>query len=310
VPITHVTNGVHLPSWIAPPMRRLLDNYLPPDWCGQDRVTDPETWKAVDKIPDEEMWAVRREMSQRLAAWVRSRTVTERLTAGDTMEFVMKLARTFDAEALTLGFARRLASYKRPYLFTQDPERMLRLLTGPHPVQLLFAGKAHPRDEEAKRMLVRMFDLKSDPRFGERVAFLDDYDIGLASILTTGCDVWVNLPRPPLEASGTSGMKAAFNGTLNLSVLDGWWAEAYDGTNGWAIDGTEDPDHVAQDARDAAALYDLLEKEVVPLFYDRDATGIPRGWIARMKASLRTIAPRFCATRMLDEYIRKIYPVK
>jgi starch phosphorylase len=195
-------------------------------------------------------------------------------------------------------------------LLIQDPERFLRLLDGPRPIQLLYAGKAHPKDDDAKRMVVQLFNLKSDPRIGGRVAFLEDYDIGLASILTAGCDVWVNLPRPPLEASGTSGMKAAFSGTLNLSVLDGWWAEAYDGSNGWAIDSTEDANPAAADARDAAALFDLLEREVIPLFYDRDALGIPRGWVARIKASLRTIGPRFCATRMLDEYERNIYSTR
>ena len=223
------------------------------------------------------------------------------------MEYAMKAANTFDAEVLTLGFARRLATYKRLHLLIQDPERMLRLLDAAQPIQLLFAGKAHPRDDDAKRVLARMFDLKSDPRLGGRVAFLEEYDIGLASILTNGCGVWINLPRPPLEASGTSGMKAAYNGELNLSVLDGWWAEAYDGSNGWAIDGSEDADAAAKDARDAAALFDLLEREIIPMYYDRDAAGIPHAWIARIKASLRTIGPRFCATRMLDEYARKIY---
>ena len=310
VPITHVTNGAHMMSWMAPFMRHLLDRYLPCNWHSNERVTDPDTWKAVDQIPDGELWEVRREASRRMVGWVKSKTVTDRLTRGDNMEYVMRAARTFDPEALTLGFARRLATYKRVHLLIQDPERMLRLLSGSRPVQLLYAGKAHPRDEDAKRVLLRMFELKSDPRLGGRVAFLEDYDMGLASILTTGCDVWVNLPRPPLEASGTSGMKAAFSGTLNLSVLDGWWAEAYDGTNGWAIDGTEDANTIVKDARDAAALFDLLEKEVVPLFYERDASGIPRGWVARMKASLRTIGPRFCATRMLDDYVRNIYTVK
>lgn len=310
VPITHVTNGAHLPSWMSRPMRQLLDRYLPANWYGQERVADPATWMAVDKIPDSELWEVRRESSHRMAAWVRSRTVTDRLTRGDTMDYVMKAVKTFDPEALTLGFARRLASYKRLYLLIHDRDRLLRLLEPPQPVQLLFAGKAHPMDNEGKRMLESMFSLKSDPRTGHRVAFFDDYDIGLASLLTSGCDVWINLPRPPLEASGTSGMKAAFNGTLNLSVLDGWWAEAFDGTNGWGIPGTVDGDAAAQDTRDAHALYDILEREVVPLFYDRDADGLPRGWIARMKACLRTIGPRFGATRMIDDYVRNIYPLR
>jgi starch phosphorylase len=207
-----------------------------------------------------------------------------------------------------MGFARRLAAYKRIYLLTHNVDRILSFLEGPHPMQLVFAGKAHPKDEDAKRMLQRMFELKSDPRVAGRVAFLEDYDMGTASILVSGCDVWCNLPRPPLEASGTSGMKAAFNGTLNLSVLDGWWAEAYDGSNGWGIDGAEDPDDNAKDHRDATAFYDLLEHEVLPLFYDRDEKGVPHGWVKRMKASIRTISPKFCATRMVDEYARNIYP--
>ena len=307
VPIVHVTNGIHVPTWISPLMRRLLDEYLVPGWHTHERVTDPETWAAVDSIPDAELWAVRQEYGRRLAHWVQSRTVTDRLARGDAMDYAMKAAGTFSAEVLTLGFARRLATYKRLHLLIQDPERMLRLLDGVRPVQLLFAGKAHPRDDDAKRVLAGMFRLKSDPRLGGRVAFLEDYDIGLATILTNACGVWINLPRPHLEASGTSGMKTACNGVLNLSVLDGWWAEAYDGGNGWAIDGSEDPNAVAKDARDAAALFDLLEREVIPMYYDRDDLGIPRAWVARIKASLRTIVPRFCATRMLDEYVAKVY---
>ncbi len=307
VPITQVTNGVHVASWISPLMRRLLDQYLMPGWQTHERITDPATWAAVDRIPDAELWAVRQEYGRTLARWVRSKTVTDRLARGDVMEYAMKAASTFDGEALTLGFARRLATYKRLHLLMQDPERMLSLLDASRPIQLLIAGKAHPRDDDAKRLLARIFNLKSDPRIGGRVAFLEDYDIGLASLLANGCGVWINLPRPPLEASGTSGMKAACNGVLNLSVLDGWWAEAYDGSNGWAIDGGEDADTAAKDARDAAALFDLLEREVIPMYYDRDAAGIPHAWIARIKASLRTIGPSFCAARMLDDYVRRIY---
>jgi glycogen phosphorylase len=306
VPITYVTNGVHVASWIAPSMRRLLDRYLGEDWNSQGRVTDPAVWAAVDSIPDEEMWAARLEARTRLIRWVRSKTVTERLTRGDTIDFAHKAARTFDPNVLTIGFARRLATYKRFYLLGN--ERLLRLYADPHrPIQLLVAGKAHPRDDEAKRILQDLFKYKTELWVGRRVAFLEDYDLGIASLLASGSDVWCNVPRPPLEASGTSGMKAAFSGTLNLSVLDGWWAEAYDGSNGWAIDGTEDANHAAKDHRDAKTLYDLLEEQVIPLFYDRDQNGIPRGWIARMKASLKTIGPRFCATRMMDEYVRNIY---
>jgi starch phosphorylase len=307
VPITSVTNGAHLPSWIAPSMRHLLDQYLGPDWHGQQRVTDPATWTAVDKIPDEELWAVRNECADRVIRWAKSQTVTERLTRGDSLDYAHKAARTLDPDVLTIGFARRLAAYKRLHLITYDLGRLLRVLESPRPIQLFFAGKAHPRDQEAKTMLQQqIFRHMPDPKVGGRVAFFEDYDMGIASLMVSGCDVWCNLPRPPLEASGTSGMKAAFNGTLNLSVLDGWWDEAYDGSNGWAIRAIE-ADAATQDAHDANAFYDLLEKELIPLFYERDQRGIPRGWVARMKASLKTIGPRFCATRMLDEYVRNIY---
>jgi starch phosphorylase len=183
------------------------------------------------------------------------------------------------------------------------------LLEGDRPIQLLFAGKAHPRDEDGKNMLKGMFNLKGSQGVAGRVVFIEDYNMGIAGQMVAGCHVWINLPRPPLEASGTSGMKAAFNGTLNLSVLDGWWAEAFDGKNGWGIDGTEDPDHGAKDARDADAFLDLLQNEVIPLFYDRDDKGVPHGWVQRMKASIRTIAPRFSAARMMDDYVRKVYRV-
>jgi len=307
VPITHVTNGAHLPTWVAPEIRMLLDRYLPERWSSQERVMDPETWKAVDTIPDEELWDARMKLSTRLVLWAREHSVIDRLTRGDPMDYALAASQVLSPDVLTLGFARRLATYKRLYLLTHDPQRVLPLLGGGRPIQLLFAGKAHPRDDEAKQMLQRMFHLKGDAGVAGRVVFIEDYNMGIATKMVAGCDVWINLPRPPLEASGTSGMKAAFNGTLNLSVLDGWWAEAFDGKNGWGIDGTEDPDHGAKDARDAAAFYELLEKEVIPLFYDRDAAGIPRGWVQRMKASIRTIGPRFCATRMLDEYVRRIY---
>jgi len=307
VPITHVTNGAHLPTWIAPEIRTLLDRHLGEGWSSPERVMNPGTWEAVEDIPDEALWEARKRMSGRLIAWAREQSVIDRLTRGDPMEYALAASDSLMPGNLTLGFARRLATYKRLYLLTQDPGRVFPLLTGSRPIQLLFAGKAHPRDEEAKQMLRRMFDMKGNAGVAGRVVFIEDYNMGIAAQMVAGCDVWINLPRPPLEASGTSGMKAAFNGTLNLSVLDGWWAEAFDGVNGWGIDGTEDPDHGAKDARDAAAFLDLLEKEVIPLFYDRDARGVPHGWVRRMKASIRTVGPRFCAARMLDEYVRRVY---
>ena len=305
VPITHVTNGVHLPSWLGPPMRSLLDRHLGDGW--QARAADPSTWAAIDDIADEELWRARTACRRRLVEMVRRRSVPDRLRRGEALDYVEAAAETFDPEVLTVGFARRIASYKRLNLLTHDPERALALLDDPRRIQFVFAGKAHPLDDGAKHVLQGVFSLKSSPLVSARVAFLEDYDLSFAQTLIAGCDVWVNVPRPPFEASGTSGMKAAMNGVLNLSVLDGWWAEAYDGSNGWAIDGSLDGDEAERDARDAAALYDLFEQEVVPGFSDRDDRGIPTGWLARMRSSLRSIGPQFCASRMLEQYERDIY---
>ena len=208
---------------------------------------------------------------------------------------------------LTVGFARRLATYKRLRLLVADREAARDLLRGGHPIQIVLAGKAHPRDDEAKRMLAELFELKALPEVAARVVFLDDYDLASAALLVQGCDVWVNLPRPPLEASGTSGMKSAINGGLQLSVLDGWWAEAYTDGNGWSLSGDVDTDTEAQDARDGAELQRLLREQVVPLFYDRGAERPPHGWLEMVRASLRTLAPQFSAQRMLTDDRERIY---
>jgi starch phosphorylase len=301
VPIGHVTNGVHIPTWIARPMRELFDRYLGEDWA--TRAADPQTWAGVDQIPDSELWAARDEQRAGLVRLVRERSTADRLARGDVREYVEAAARAFDPHVLTLGFARRVATYKRLDLLTRDPEWTLSLLGGERPVQVILAGKAHPRDEEAKQTLKSLFGLKHAKVVGERVVFLDDYDLATAAWLVRGCDLWLNLPRPPLEASGTSGMKAAFNGGLQLSVLDGWWAEAYDGHNGWALPGEVDPDHHAQDGRDAETFHRVLSDEVVPAFYERDESGLPEAWLERIRASLSSLAPRFCASRMLAEYL-------
>jgi starch phosphorylase len=305
VPIGHVTNGVHAPTWIATPLRRMLDQYLGDDWI--TRASRAETWSNIDAIPDAELWAMRCELRRALVDVARSRSITDRLTRGEPLGYVEAAARTFGDDVLTVGFARRIATYKRLHLLSYDPGRAFRLLDGAWPMQVLIAGKAHPRDDAAKAGLQSMFALRTTSMVGSRVAFLEDYDIALAQVLVAGCDVWVNVPRPPMEASGTSGMKSVLNGGLQLSVLDGWWAEAWDGSNGWAIDGETDADELAQDERHATALYDLLEREVVPAFYERDADGVPTAWVARMKRSLRTLGPRFCATRMVDDYVRDVY---
>lgn len=308
VPIAHVTNGVHLPTWTARPMRELLEAHLGPEWI--DRTTDPEVWAKVDAIPDEDLWEVRRRQREGLVAHARERALVDRLARGEPVEYVEAAAEAFDPEALTIGFARRAALYKRLYLLAHDPDRAAALVGGERPVQVLLAGKPHPADEEAKRLIQRIFELKGPLGAPGRIAYLEDYDLPLAKWLVAGCDLWVNVPRPPMEASGTSGMKVALNGGLNLSVLDGWWAEAYDGTNGWAIDSDPNLDPGAQDAADAATLYDLLEHEVLPAFSDRDEAGVPRAWMARMKASIKTAGTHFTATRMLDDYVRRAYRVQ
>jgi starch phosphorylase len=305
VPIGHVTNGVHVPTWVGAPMCELFGRWLGERWFG--RTDDPDAWAGVDQIPDHELWEARSAQRGELVSFVRGRSMQDRLLRSDTRDYVQAAARGFDPEVLTLGFARRIATYKRLDLLTRDPEWTLSLLGGDRPVQLVLAGKAHPRDENAKRVLQRVFGLKVARIVGERVVFLDDYDLETGKRFVQGCDVWLNLPRPPLEASGTSGMKSAINGGLQLSVLDGWWAEAYDGRNGWALPGDVEADSDAQDTRDSAEFHRLLEGQVLPAFYDRVGDEPPHAWIALMRASLRTLGPRFSATRMLSDYVSGPY---
>jgi starch phosphorylase len=282
-------------------MRELLDRHLGEDWF--DRAASTETWAPVEGIPDRELWQARREQRSALVEYVRGRSTGDRLFRNDVREYVEAAARAFDGDVLTLGFARRVATYKRLDLLTRDPEWTVALLGGEQPVQVVLAGKAHPRDEEAKRSLQRLFGMKAAKIVGEHVVFLDDYDLDSAARLVRGCDVWLNLPRPPMEASGTSGMKSAVNGGLQLSVLDGWWAEAYDGSNGWALSGEVSGDAEAQDKADTERLHHLLSDEVVPLFYSGADGGVAAGWAERVRASLRTIGPQFSASRMLAEYV-------
>jgi len=306
VPIGHVTNGVHLPTWMAPAMRDLLDRHLGGGWI--HRASDPETWDPIERIPDEDLWEVRNHLRAQLVSFVWTRSALDRLARGESSDSVEMAREVFDPGALTIGFARRVALYKRLYLLIHDPARADRVLEGP-PVQVILAGKAHPDDQDAKESLRTLFEHRWGRRAGLRVTYLEDYGLALAHRLISGCDLWLNLPRPPLEASGTSGMKSALNGGLNLSVPDGWWAEAFDGTNGWAVGGQASDDPETQDTEDARDLYELVEREVIPLFYDRGEDGIPRGWLARVKASLRSIGSRFCAARMMDDYTRIAYRV-
>ncbi|MGK2936236.1 MAG: alpha-glucan family phosphorylase [Solirubrobacteraceae bacterium] len=305
VPITHVTNGVHLPTWVGAPMRRVLDEHLGSDWPA--RAADPATWAPVDDIPADVLWGVREQQRAEFIAYVGERSVVDRLGRGDERGYVEAAAEVFEPGALTIGFARRLATYKRLDLLVRDHARGLRLFAGDRPIQLVVSGKAHPNDEGGKHLVEQLF---ADPAAGEpttRVVFLEDYDLASAARLVQGCDVWLNLPRPPLEASGTSGMKNAANGGLQLSVLDGWWAEGYDPHFGWSLGGEIDDDHAAQDDRHAAEMFRLLEEELIPTFYDRDDEGIPQAWLARIRASMRALAPGFSAARMLRDYERKVY---
>jgi starch phosphorylase len=305
VPIGHVTNGVHVPTWIGAPMRALLDRHLDDGWLR--RADDPATWDRVDGIPDAELWAARSTQRAALVDYVRTKSITDRLGRDEPRGYVEAAASAFDPETLTVGFARRLATYKRLHLLVQDADRALKLLGDGRPVQLVLAGKAHPRDDEGKKMVQHLFTFKWAPQIGGRVVYLDDYDLSSAARMVRGCDVWLNLPRPPLEASGTSGMKSAVNGGLQLSVLDGWWAEGYNGENGWALPGDEDSDHGAQDRRDGTELHRLLDEEVAREFYDRDGSGIPRAWLARVRASLKTNGPAFSASRMMRDYEEHFY---
>src|SRR3954451_19107800 len=304
VPITHVTNGVHIPTWLGKPMWQLLDRHLGADWL--DRATDPATWAPVDDIPAKELWDVRKQQKAQLIEYVRHRAVVDRLARDEPAPYA-EAAANFEPEVLTVGFARRLATYKRLNLLLQDVERAIRIVAGDRPVQVLLAGKAHPRDDNGKKLVQGLFTVKHAAGFADRVAYLDDYDLGMAAHLVRGCDVWINLPRPPLEASGTSGMKNVMNGGLQLSVLDGWWAEGYEEGNGWALSGDVEHDQGAQGPRHAHEFFRLLEEEVAPEFYRSGEDGIPLEWVTRIRRSLRTLGPEFGAGRMLEDYERKVY---
>jgi starch phosphorylase len=276
-------------------------------------MCSPETWAPISAVDDGELWEAHQILKARLVGYVHRQVCAQEALRGGGAE-VCDITRTrLDPAILTIGFARRFATYKRAALVLSDEHRLERLMSNrEHPVQIIFAGKAHPRDDAGKQLIRHIFEMCRDDRFRGRLAFLEDYDINVARHLVQGVDVWLNMPRRPLEASGTSGMKALFNGALNLSILDGWWAEAYDGTNGFAVgSGGQHARDEEQDRRDAGALYSTLENEVVPLYYERDSGGIPRAWVARMKSAIQSLAWQFNANRMLMQYARECYlPVK
>jgi glycogen phosphorylase len=307
VPITSVTNGVHVPSWVASEIARLYSTYLGEDWL--DWPDSPDLWARVDAIPDRELWETHRVLKHRLVKFLRDRTHRRHAQKCGSAGQAGAAGLLLDPAPLTLGFARRFATYKRAALILRDPARLKALVTDRRrPVQIVFAGKAHPADGPGKQVLAMVYRAAADPAYEGRLAFVEDYDMHVAQHLVQGVEVWLNTPRPPLEASGTSGQKAALNGVLNLSVLDGWWAEAYDGSNGWSIgDAAERLDEAARDAADAEALYRILETEVVPLYYNRNADGLPRGWLRMMKRAIQTVAARFSARRMVKEYVGRLY---
>ena len=308
VPISHITNGVHAPTWVSPLLRFLFEKYIGQDW--QQKLRDRDVWsEAVSRISDEELWVAHSMLKERLIAFVRHRTTQSRLAAGEKADYIEAAKTMFDHDALTIGFARRVAGYKRWNLLLTDQQRLLRLINNEErPVQFVFAGKAHPQDEGSKLVLQQLALWKYDPAVRHRAVFLEDYDQEIARQLVQSVDVWLNVPRRPMEASGTSGEKVAINGGLNLSILDGWWLEGYDGTNGFAIgNGNESTDVAAIDALDAESLYRTIEQEVVPLFYTRDEKGLPREWIAMMKRAIETLAPKFNSNRMVEDYVRRIY---
>ena len=307
IPIAHITNGVHPRTWITHDMIDLLDRYFGPEF--HDTPTNLEIWNRIDRVSDEELWRTHERRRERMVAFARMRLQQQLARRGVTNSELGRSADALSPYTLTISFARRFASYKRADLLLSDPDRLIRLLTDKErPIQMIFAGKAHPHDLEGKEIIKKIVHFASDPRVSSRIVFLEDYDMTMSRYLTSGSDLWLNTPRRPLEASGTSGMKAAINGTLNVSVLDGWWDEAYSTHIGWAIGrGEEYADHTLQDEVESDALYDLLEREIIPLFYTRGMDGLPREWIRKMKESMREVGKRFSSHRMLLEYAGSFY---
>ena len=307
IPITHVTNGIHTQSWNCSEIARLYERYLGPRWY--EEPTNQLVWERVARIPDSELWRSHERMRERLVGFVRGRLQAQLQRRGVNRAQITDAEEVLDPEALTIGFARRFATYKRADLIMRDPQRLARILNhADRPVQLIFAGKAHPKDHPGKELIRQIIHLSQQPEFRRRIVFIENYDIEVARYMVQGVDVWLNNPRRPLEASGTSGMKVPVNGGINLSVLDGWWCEGYKGDNGWAIGaGEEYEDTAYQDEVEALALYDLLEAEIVPAFYERGNDSVPREWVRVMKNSMRRVCANFNTNRMVEEYVQRFY---
>ncbi|HEV3165078.1 MAG TPA: alpha-glucan family phosphorylase [Isosphaeraceae bacterium] len=307
VPIGHITNGVHVLSWLAPQMLQLYDRHLGNDWPGKMR--HPETWAGIQSLDDAELWETQQVLKARLIDFVRRRLAAQARRRNEGDAAIERATKVLDLSALTIGFARRFATYKRAGLVLSDAERLAEMVnSSDRPVQFVFAGKAHPEDHMGKELIQNIVRLSRQDRFAHRIVFVEDYDMNVARHLVQGVDVWLNNPRRPQEASGTSGEKVLLNGGLNFSVLDGWWAEAYDGSNGFAIGiGQTHSVPSVQDERDHKALIETLTRQVIPLYYDRDVTGLPRHWIARQKSAMRTLGWRFNADRMVMDYVENSY---
>ncbi|MBK9944170.1 MAG: alpha-glucan family phosphorylase [Kouleothrix sp.] len=303
VPITSITNGVHTATWLAPAMRRLFETYMASDW--EDRIDDVAMWQKIQQIPDDVMWQSRQQLKKQLVEFARERTRDRHLRLGTSPAVWPVL----DENAFTIGFARRFATYKRATLLFKDLERLKAILNRwDRPVQIVFAGKAHPADDPGKLFIQQVYQMSQQPGFLGKILFIEEYDMCVARQLVQGVDVWLNTPRRPYEASGTSGQKASLNGAPNISILDGWWPEAYDGKNGWAIgDEREYSNLDEQDWRDSQHLYQILEHEVLPVFYERGSDGVPHGWISWSKAAIATVAPMFSTRRMVKEYATRLY---
>jgi starch phosphorylase len=307
VPITSVTNGVHPATWVAPLLRRVYEEGVGPDWI--ERSRDAGAWRyGIEKVADRDLWEAHSLLKQRLVAFVRDLSFDARLARGESEEHIEAARTMFDPDILTIGFARRVAGYKRWDLILSDRDLLAKLINDPQrPVQFVFSGKAHPQDQGAKSVLQELIDWQREPAVRQRVAFIADYDQEIARQMVQGVDVWMNVPRRPQEASGTSGEKVAVNGGLNFSVLDGWWLEGYDGDNGFAIGDLSQTGDAEMDRQDAESMYRVLSEEIIPRFYDRDPEGLPRRWIAMMKRSIGTLAPQFSSDRMVAEYCERIY---
>ena len=307
LPIDSITNGIHTLSWISFDMQNLLDRYLGPRW--RTKPLEYGIWERVQKIPDAELWRTHERRKERLIDFCRERLKAQIINRGFTKNEINHAEQILTPEALTIGFARRFATYKRGTLLFRDIERLKKIISNPHrPVQIIFAGKAHPHDNGGKELIKNIAEICRREEFRDHIVFLEDYDINVARYMVQGVDVWLNNPRRPLEASGTSGMKVPPNGGLNFSILDGWWDEAYDGQNGWAIGNREEyTDLEYQDEVESNALYNVLENEIIPLYYERGRDDIPRQWVTAMKWSMQTVCPQFSTNRMVADYFNKFY---